>query len=67
MPRSWESGLGILLQGKLPRSADQPSQPAGSGHEAKGQRGKKHTLGGFESCYSNEKWIELGNCHSRGQ
>lgn len=40
MSRPWESGLGILLQGKLQRGADQPSQPAGFGHEAQGQRGK---------------------------
>lgn len=59
MPCPRESGLGILLQGKLPRGVDQPPQPAGSGNEAEGQRGKKQ-LGEFESNYREQEWMEEG-------
>ncbi len=40
MPRSREPGVGLLLQGELPRGTEQPQTPARPGHETQGQRGK---------------------------
>lgn len=59
MPRPRKSGLGILLQGKLPRGVDQSPQPAGPGHEAEGQRGKER-LCGFGGNYGERKRMEEG-------
>lgn len=59
MSRSWEFRLGILLQGKLPRSVDQPPQPASSCHEAQGQRGERHT----HTCTHTPSRISSGHSH----